>query len=111
MDINTLSLPELIDLRDRVISLIDVRKIEMREKTAADFHAIAAERGLTLDEVLSLDKRSKFGKKTLRMTSSRVKYRHPDNPDLVWVGSGRKPSWLKEWEESGKSIDLTRVPG
>nr|WP_237168693.1 H-NS histone family protein [Paracoccus shandongensis] len=33
------------------------------------------------------------------------KYRHPENPDLTWTGRGRKPGWIGEALEAGKSLD------
>ena len=33
------------------------------------------------------------------------KYRHPENFELTWTGRGRKPSWIIEAVESGKSLD------
>jgi DNA-binding protein H-NS len=38
-----------------------------------------------------------------------VRYRHPDNADNQWTGRGRQPKWVKEWVESGKSLDKLRV--
>ncbi len=33
--------------------------------------------------------------------------RHPNNPDLVWSGRGRKPAWVVAWiEQGGKLADL-----
>ncbi|MFC3166607.1 H-NS family nucleoid-associated regulatory protein [Paracoccus fontiphilus] len=33
------------------------------------------------------------------------KYRHPENSELTWSGRGRKPGWIAEALESGKSLD------
>ncbi|MBM3604684.1 MAG: H-NS histone family protein [Alphaproteobacteria bacterium] len=33
------------------------------------------------------------------------KYRHPENPELTWTGRGRKPGWIAEALEAGKSLD------
>lgn len=33
------------------------------------------------------------------------KYRHPENPDLTWSGRGRKPGWISEALDAGKSLD------
>ena len=27
----------------------------------------------------------------------KVKYRHPENPELEWTGRGRKPKWVEAW--------------
>lgn len=31
-------------------------------------------------------------------------YRNPGNPVETWAGRGRKPRWVIEWLESGKSL-------
>jgi len=40
-----------------------------------------------------------------------VCYRHPDDPFMAWTGRGKQPRWITEWIESGKSLDVLRVPG
>lgn len=99
MDISTLSLPELIDLRDRVSALIVTRKAEEKERTADEIATLLTQRGYSLDELFPGGKK---GKKI--GATKKVKYRHPDNPELTWSGAGRKPDWLKEWEASGKDL-------
>ncbi len=34
-----------------------------------------------------------------------AKYKHPADPKMTWSGRGRKPAWVQEWTDSGKSID------
>lgn len=34
-----------------------------------------------------------------------ARYRHPENPDITWTGRGRKPGWIVEALEAGKSLD------
>ena len=36
--------------------------------------------------------------------SSTAKYRHPANPDLTWSGRGRRPAWIREAVEAGRSV-------
>jgi hypothetical protein len=38
-----------------------------------------------------------------------VKYRHPQNPDLVWSGRGRQPKWIEHWLSEGGSLDALAV--
>ena len=33
------------------------------------------------------------------------KYRHPENSELTWSGRGRKPGWIAEALEAGKSLE------
>lgn len=36
--------------------------------------------------------------------SPSAKYRHPENPDLAWSGRGRRPAWIREAVEAGRSM-------
>lgn len=38
-----------------------------------------------------------------------AKYKHPEDGSKTWSGRGRKPSWVKEWEASGRSLSQLRV--
>lgn len=38
-----------------------------------------------------------------------VQYLNLNDASQQWTGSGRQPKWVKEWIESGKSLDLVRV--
>lgn len=40
-----------------------------------------------------------------KRVQAEAKYRHPENPKLTWTGRGRKPSWIAEALEAGKSLD------
>jgi len=49
-----------------------------------------------------------------RLSTSRrrkPKYRHPDEPDLTWAGTGFIPVWLREEIESGASLGEFLVEG
>jgi DNA-binding protein H-NS len=37
------------------------------------------------------------------------RYRDPNNPDNTWTGKGRKPSWLTEAIEAGRSLEEFEV--
>lgn len=59
--------------------------------------AIAAATGVPVDKVLDtfLSPTKKRARKSAT-TEERVKYRHPENPDLKWTGRGRTPAWLED---------------
>lgn len=40
-----------------------------------------------------------------KRTQVEAKYRHPENPKLTWTGRGRKPVWIAEALDAGKSLD------
>ena len=59
----------------------------------------AAKYGFTLDELVSDSKRA------TTKTSSAPKYAHPENSSITWTGRGRRPNWVKEALEAGKSLE------
>jgi DNA-binding protein H-NS len=64
--------------------------------------AIAQTAGISLKSLLGSSTRKKNGPPT-------VKYRHPENATQQWMGRGRQPKWVKEWLDSGKSLELLHV--
>ena len=44
---------------------------------------------------------------TVKKSRAKVppKYKHPDNPDLLWSGRGNKPLWVKECLEKGMTME------
>lgn len=73
---------ELAELRQQIVRLIESR-------------------GFSVSEVLNpaLSKAKKAD----------VRYRHPDNPELTWTGRGKRPNWLRQFEEAGGAIETCRV--
>lgn len=37
------------------------------------------------------------------------KFQHPANPDLTWMGRGRRPRWITDALETGRTLDDLRV--
>lgn len=98
IDLNALSLAELKQLEKNVAKAIasfeDRRKAEAR----AAAEAVAKEHGFSLSELAEMTPAQK------RATVA-PKYRHPENPEISWSGRGRKPGWIVEALEAGKSLE------
>jgi len=95
-----MSLRDLRDLGKRVDQAIVSRQSRDRAELKEKMAAMAAEAGLSLDDVVG---RRRGGK---TRGAQQVKYRHPDDPTLTWSGRGRKPRWLKQ---AGGSAERFRV--
>ena len=97
IDLNTLSLKELKDLRkdiDRAIaSFGDRQKAEAR----AMLEARAKELGFTLAELSGGPVRK------TRRGSGEARYRHPEDASVTWSGLGRRPQWYVDAIAAGKS--------
>ncbi|ETX29941.1 H-NS family nucleoid-associated regulatory protein [Roseivivax isoporae] len=102
MDINIeeLSKDELKKLKadvDRALKTIDARR-KAEAKRAAE--TAAKEYGFSLDDLIGAD--GKAGKGIPR-------YRNPADPAQTWTGRGRKPNWVIEALDAGKSLDDLKI--
>lgn len=118
MDLNTLSLPELRKLRSKVDAEIGRRQDTGRKALLKRIQKMAADEGLTLEDVLGSvapttpPSTSKEGKRSPRGTAkasakpkNAFKYFHPTDPKVGWTGHGRRPAWVIKWVEDGNSLD------
>ena len=100
-DLADLGLKDLIDLQQRVAVAIVERQQTERADLKSKIAALAAEAGLSLDEVLGL-RRGRSGSKA----PVAPKYRNPENPEETWSGRGRKPNWLvAKLQKRGTAIE------
>lgn len=94
-DLDAMSLKELRELRnklDRAISTYEDRR--KREALTAVENA-AREFGFNLAELTAA--------KPARAKVA-AKYANPQDPSATWTGRGRKPRWVQEALDSGKSL-------
>lgn len=102
MELSKLSAAELRTLQEQVKKELRKRETEEVAKAREQIIAIAQKAGLSLKELIGTGVRAKNG-------PAPVRYRHPSDSSLHWAGRGRQPKWVKEWLDSGKSIDDLRV--
>ena len=119
MDLSTYTLPELRRLQSKVESEIRRRSDVTRRNLIKRMQKMAADEGLSLDDLLEgstpasaeakpATKRGRRpGTKTAKAAKPApvVKYGNPTNPDQGWSGRGRKPQWALDWIAQGKSLD------
>ncbi len=89
-DLEGMTVKELRALKEKIGNAIVEREEDERAQLRAKMEALAAESGLTIDDVLG----SRRGKGSRGQVA--VKYRNPDKPSETWTGRGRKPNWLAE---------------
>ena len=123
MDLSTYTLPELRRLQSKVESEIRRRSDVTRRNLIKRMQKMAADEGLSLDDLLEgstpasaeakpATKRGRRpGTKTAKAAKPApvVKYRNPTNPDQGWSGRGRKPQWALDWIAQGKALDELAV--
>lgn len=123
MDLSTYTLPELRRLQAKVESEIRRRSDVTRRNLIKRMQKMAADEGLSLDDLLegstATSAEEKPAAKRGRRSGAKatkaakpapvIKYRNPANPDQGWSGRGRKPQWALDWIAQGKSLDELAV--
>lgn len=97
IDLDALSLAELKKLHKDVAKAIEGYEQRKRRDAIAAAEAAAKEKGFTLAELTGAVRKT-------RKPAAAAKYRHPENPDMTWTGRGRRPGWIKDAIESGRSM-------
>lgn len=101
IDISKLNAAELKELAGKIEKrVVEVEK-ETLQTALKEMRAVADKLGVAFEDVIALH--SGKGKKTA--TKAAAKYANPADPSQTWTGRGRKPAWVKQALESGKSID------
>ena len=96
IDLENMSADELQKLiadAQKALKTVDARR-RAEAKRAAEL--AAKEFGFTLDEVLTAGPKGSKGA---------PKYANPADPSQTWTGRGRKPNWVNEALESGKTLE------
>ncbi|WP_420859981.1 H-NS family nucleoid-associated regulatory protein [Marivivens marinus] len=99
IDLKELNLDELKSLQKQVVKAIGDFEQRKRDEALNAAKAIASEHGYNLEDLMG-DGPTKKSK-----SKAAPKYAHRENPALSWTGRGRKPAWVIEHLESGKSLD------
>ena len=99
IDLGTLSVSELNALKGNIDSAIDLRRQSELMELNNQIHAIVDGSPFTLEEIM--------GARKVRKPVA-PKYAHPDDRSLTWTGRGRRPLWVEEQLNNGKTLeDLT----
>lgn len=99
IDLSALSMTELMDLEKDVKKAIATAEKRARKEAIAEIKAVALKHGLSLNEVMA-EERVTTGKST-----AAPKYANPADASQMWSGRGRRPQWVKDALDSGKSLD------
>jgi DNA-binding protein H-NS len=100
IDLSKYSMEDLKKLSEKIDKEMERQRKTSVLKARSRMEQIADELGLTVEEVLSFNKRKKAAK-----TSGKPKYRNPNDPDQTWTGRGKRPRWLQEALEKGAQLD------
>ncbi|NBS11868.1 MAG: H-NS histone family protein [Gammaproteobacteria bacterium] len=106
MQLDHMSLSELQVLRTRVDQEIDTRRVQVRKEGLEKIKSIAAEYGLSADELKQI---SASGKVAAKRGSVAPKYRDPNNAENTWTGRGRKPKWVESFLARGGQLEQIAI--
>lgn len=103
-DLTAMSTSELKSLERKVAKAIE--KVEARERmnALAALEAKAREMGYSLDELTTENALRGRGKGKPR-SKGVAKYANPADPSQTWTGRGRRPAWVLQALQEGKSLD------
>lgn len=119
-----LSLAKLRQEKNKIEKAIAAREAKEKKEAMAKVAAVAKEAGLELSELLAPDptaQKRRSGKRAgaASVTRKKVskdrrakvapKYRNPDDPDTTWTGRGRQPVWVREFLDSGGTLESITI--
>ncbi|MDR2924660.1 MAG: H-NS histone family protein [Azoarcus sp.] len=108
IDLETMPLPELRTLRAQIESEIR-RRGSATQRLIRRVQKLAADQGLSLNELLTVAGSSSDAVSTVSRTGAAIKYRNPVNPAQGWTGHGRKPGWVIDYLANGGTLDKLAV--
>jgi len=97
INVDKLSLKDLIELEDKVRKAIGVARDRERSELKQQLTDYAEKKGFSLGEL--------FGAVRAPRGKSAAKYANPDNRAETWTGRGRKPNWLVAKLKKGEKLD------
>jgi len=103
MNLKSMSLDRLADLRDQVNSTLSTKVLDHRRSLESELSRLSRFEGRATTK-------SAFGRGTARGIVA-PKYRNPQNPSETWAGRGLKPRWLTAAIKTGKKMDDFLIAG
>jgi DNA-binding protein H-NS len=98
IDLSKMNLDELKELQKDLPKAIEEFTERRRREALAAAKEAAAAAGFSLEELVGKPSKPKG-------CFLPAKYRHPENPEVTWSGRGRRPAWIKEALDEGKSLE------
>ena len=99
INVDKLSLKELMELDLKVQKAIAIAKEKERAELKAKIEKMASESGFAVNELFGGGRGGQKGRTVA------PKYANPDNASETWTGRGRKPKWLVEKLSKGASLE------
>jgi DNA-binding protein H-NS len=104
MNLKSMSIDRLVDLRDRVDAALSSKVVDHRKALESELSKLSHFQGGAAGA------KSAFGRGGARGAVA-PKYRNPENPAETWAGRGLKPRWLTAAIKAGKKIEDFAIAG
>src|SRR5580704_18481679 len=102
MNLKSMSVDRLMDLRKRIASALSTKVVEQRRTLESELAKLTRVQG-------GARSKAAFGWGARGQVAA--KYRNPDNPAETWAGRGLKPRWLAAAIKAGKKQDDFLIAG
>lgn len=99
--LDSLTIAELQSLMKEIPRILEFKLIQEKESARIHLESEAKKLGYSLADLVVPSAQKTKNKKT----PSIAKYRNPNDPNQTYSGHGRKPNWLNELLNSGKSLE------
>ncbi|MBB1492080.1 MULTISPECIES: H-NS family nucleoid-associated regulatory protein [unclassified Paracoccus (in: a-proteobacteria)] len=103
LDVDSMSLEDLRALRTQIDKAISSYETRRRKEAMAALERTARDMGFNLSELTGAGGRGRRG--AAAANEGQPKYAHPDDPNQTWSGRGRRPRWVIEQIEAGRSLE------
>ncbi len=103
MDLSQYDSSQLQQIKKDIDKELKRRRKQDVKEAQKELKNIADRFGLTVQDLVA-----GVAPKATKATGN-VRFRHPNDPSKGWSGRGRKPAWVKDWEEAGRSLEDLRV--
>lgn len=107
VDVDSMSLDDLRALRTQLDKAISSYETRRRKEALAAAEKAAREMGFSLSDLTGAAGRGRRG--GAAGPEGQPKYAHPDDPTQTWSGRGRRPRWVTDQIEAGKSLEDLRA--
>ena len=98
VNLDNLSLQELLEIQKQLPLLIAQRQDEVRKDVLQKASQLAAKHGLTLEDLMRKSRKRHA-----------VKYANPEDSTQTWSGVGSRPRWVREWLAQGKTLESLKI--
>ena len=104
IDVDSMSLDDLRTLRTQIDRAINSYETRRRKEALAALERTARDMGFNLSDLTGAQQ-ARSRRTAAAGGENPPKYAHPDDSNQTWSGRGRRPRWVTEQLDSGKSLE------